>query len=336
MRLAPASARFLTSMCVGGGSGSSVQGQKPAFRQYGNQESALLRKTSGTAPGTVFAALALICFTAGADALDIACEGCSHAQMVAAALAHGEGDHRVYSVSTDVIHGFSIRCGDGGDMARQLGADVRQPAPGGSAPCPPGQTLEAEEVALSPQMADSWQGIQQFYMEWDGLPRADQRRHGEGGTRMPEFMSRAPRSVFTYLADYSARTSLHDEILADHVALQRSAQAPDPSSGGVPDEHVFTLRFADGTRVRVSFHPGHWTLTTVPHSARLPNGEPVVETSAIDYAGSYSAAGLDLGAYGDFLRTRGVEVVSGGGPAGRIVCTWGGKTLTCQLPEDTK
>lgn len=277
-------------------------------------------------------------FAMPAMAATLPCEGCGYAQMQARAVTAGRGDHIIYSFSTDQVRKFSVICQGSAPLGSASGsissgdAGARDRGDDGSSPmaaCPLGRPLLANEIPLTGAEVHAWNLAEDFYTKNGGrVDRVDLRR--DTGD-LP--YGRYSESVYTILSDYQARTDLYDVIFNNQSILDYAAALAASviaAVGFLPNRLLVSVTFEDGTSIVLRYDADLRNFTLVPNSARLANGQALIEANSREYQGNYSTGGVDIAEYVNYLVSMGV-VVTEDGTNGRLICSWDGHVLRCRV-----
>lgn len=269
--------------------------------------------------------LVLIIWSTQVKADDLPCEGCSYSVMESAAKGAGIGHHRVYSVSTADIEGFSVVCPTGSPQNR--GTEVTRGATT-SSNC--NRPLRANWVGVTQAAYDAMTAINIFYVSnGDSLSKTNEVVFvGQPGT------SQFGGSVYNVLNDYPARQAMFDWIRSNQTAFDNYATAAGAATLAalniMPNQIDIDITFEDGSTVKVVYFSATYTMQIVATSARGANGVAVIEGNGPGFAGNYSVTGVNLAAYLSYLSSLGVNV-TGGGSGITLTCTWVPPVLTCAV-----
>lgn len=294
--------------------------------------------------GKSLCVLILLASSTTALAADVPCEGCSYSQMSSKAIQLGKGQHRIFNLSTNSVHGFNVVCE--GDVIESIGPGTRignrssQDSGGklvphasvqsGPSSCPFGAPLRADVMELSAGAIAAFNAAHDFYV-LNGNNASDIQVDYRGNTGV----GLEGDSVYGVLSDYQIRTSLLDNLEQSNQTVTAYLMAVAAMVAGnfnVLSSTLFIdITFKDGSKVTVVFKVNERKFEVVKNSARNPNGSAVVEGNAAGYQGNYPMNGNDLAAYLTFLRSMGVTITSGSTSGSRMICSWDGTKLTCTV-----
>lgn len=300
-----------------------------------------------TACLSIIGAILSLLWVPSANAIDSACDGCSYSQMRSKALTLGKGEHRIYSLSTGYIYGFSVICpgdvplGAGEESRSQNSAHQIQQNPiseelpentfdGTSAvnSCPSAGPLKIYDAPISGSVLSAWTLAHSFYQKNGRIDRVDV------NFNVGDTPGRYGDSVYNALSDAQARNDLYEWIfdrsqgITDYVTALAAGLVA--SFNILPNQLLVGVVFKDGSSIVLRYDAALRQLSIVPNSARLSNGQIVVEHNSADFQGNYNMGGVDQDAYIDYLRSMGVTVVNGG-LSGRLICSFDGVKLTCRV-----
>lgn len=288
-----------------------------------------------------------------ASANDSACEGCSASQMSSRALALGAGEHRIYSLSTGVMRGYTVSCGDipqgGGSETSQsvesasLGESQHSSSDTQSAldegdesisagPCPMGKPAQVAGSPLSAQTTSAWALVLDFYRKNGRVDRVDVNINADIPGTAPY-----TDSVYPMLSDYQMRTDLFDLIFDQNQKLKDYAAAIVAAVLAhlniLPNQLLIGVVFRDGSSIVLKYDAATRQLSAVPNTARLANGQNVVERNNEDYQGDYRIVDLgDQEAYFRYLERMRIPVTRVPGRTGyKLSCAFNGEKLTCKV-----
>ena len=289
----------------------------------------------------VFAVL----LSADALAADSSCEGCTYSEMLSRSITLGKGDHRVYSLSTNVVEGFRVFCrGDviatlPADDGRSQGQGSGKPARTGkekgvasvnSIECPFDSPLDSESRPLSPIELSAFSHVHNFYVaNGSKVDRIDL----DMNLNEMSGVGNSGESVYNVLSDYQVRTNLFAWVSANSNSLQGYFAALTAGRLAhfqiLPNQVVLQVTFRDNTKVKLLYHAGIGQISIIRNTARNPDGSAIVEFNAAEYQGNYFLNGTNIEAYVHYLQQMGIPVTNGGGS--RLTCSWDGVTLNCMV-----
>lgn len=281
---------------------------------------------------------------ADASAVDIACEGCAQQQMRAKALALGEGEHRIYSLSTGLAYRFAVTCSGNvplgnpeasQEKAHEPSEDTGKRQGSGSSvdgvggPCPFNRPLQVEINPLYPEEKNAFNLAKAFVTAYPPQSGYDL-SYDAGGA-----LSTGPwaDTVYNVISDYPNRVGLFNEMQQNVPGYQQylsSLAAGIVAHFGILSNRLLILvKFKDGSSVIIKWDADLQQFSLVPNSAKTETNQPVIEDNSRNFTGNYNIAGVDTDAYFRLLRSMGVEIVLGDrGPS--LMCVWKPPVLSCR------
>lgn len=277
----------------------------------GTQALGILHRLAGLA-----ILLSLCASGIAAAQVGIRCDECSPTLAREAALIAGPGEFYVYGVPDGVVRGFSVEQEAGQMHARpiQVPADVR--------------------LAVS--------GLQELYFSSGGTMKSTFDVNAAG----LDVRDAASIDAVDFLNDVVTRTMVLDALpRGDYsssgitVAVRAAIQIALQRFGfDVGAEFLVTVRFSDGSSVKIVVRPGNPKGVYVVDSALTANGQIIPEANSAAYQGEWTGGFRDLETLLDQLNRLGAPVHYGthNGPIHpseniRVSCTFRDGTLTCVI-----
>lgn len=273
---------------------------------------------SGCLLSVLLAAAGAIATPAVVEAAAARCEGCTELQMRQRAMAMGEGEHVITSLSTGVIRQYMV---------------VVEPSTG--------QPVRATPVSVPGDLLEIFAAAEVLY-------------HFSGGTMSTavevdakdlEIRGAANATVYDFFGDANLRGQIASRLTQGNLPGWASLEVPIETMVkfgfqriGVGDGTIHvTLRFTDGSSVVMKIRQLRPLAEYEPGSARTAAGQVVPEANDRSYAGTwyFDAQTPDsLQPFLNWMHSLGVPVTTGpGGGGGTVTCSWDGSTLACTVQQ---
>lgn len=276
-------------------------------------------------------------------ATDALCEGCSYSTMEQAALNLGIGNHRIASISTGEINGFSVSCPSSGSTngsgntngvvaptERQLKSSLPER---GTVNSTCNRPLRVGWRDITPAAQAAIQAAYEFSLANNGdMARIDVDLSSSSGAYAD--------SVLGILNDYQSRQAMFDYIISQQGVIEKYANMAlvnlQAHLSILPNTIVVKVIFKDNSTINLNWDAALQILTIIPSTARDANGLGLVESNTANYAGVYRVSGINLQSYINYLSSLGVPVNTNSGMGGSsMTCIWNALnlSLTCTFPK---
>lgn len=257
-------------------------------------------------------------FVGNAEAASSRCEGCSDAQFRQRAIALGEGEHIIISLSTNTIRMYNVHDTSGGEP----GVPVR---------------IVATPAGVPSDIQAAFNDARHFYAMSDGSMRVGVTVHVNDLDGVPGLNGATAYDIMT---NFNLKSQLGDRLtgpIPGWTGLEVSSEYIRQGIYGylgISDASIeITVVGADGSTLVYKITRDSGTPEYQAGKSRTKNGQAIPESNSAAYQGTWS--GVDQPALRNYLIDIGVPISYNGTGSGygSMQCTWDGRTLRCRVQK---